>query len=125
MSVIKYEVHVDSDGTTEWYLNGKLHREDGPAIEYEDGSTIWCVNGKYHKENGPAVVMMNLYKAWYHNGLLHREDGPAIESVNGTKEYWFNDEPLTEPEFNNRTKIKELTVNEIQALLGHKIKIIT
>jgi len=30
-----------------WYLNGKLHREDGPAVEYADGRREWWVNGKY------------------------------------------------------------------------------
>jgi len=25
----------------QWWTNGHLHREDGPAIEYEDGSADW------------------------------------------------------------------------------------
>ena len=34
-----------------WYLNGKLHREDGPAIEGGNGSTkYWFINGKYLTE---------------------------------------------------------------------------
>ena len=28
-----------------WYLNGKLHREDGPAVEYPNGSKMWYLNG--------------------------------------------------------------------------------
>ena len=44
--MIKYEVEVDSNGTKYWYLNGKLHREDGPAVEWSDGSKYWCLNGK-------------------------------------------------------------------------------
>ena len=56
------------NGTKEWYWNDKLHREDGPAIEYVDGSKEWWVNGK-----------------------LHREDGPAREWDDGTKEWWLND----------------------------------
>ena len=35
-----------ADGTKEWYLNGKLHREDGPAIERADGTKEWWLNGK-------------------------------------------------------------------------------
>ena len=38
-------VKVYIDGTKHWYLNGKLHREDGPAIEYADGSKAWWLNG--------------------------------------------------------------------------------
>jgi hypothetical protein len=30
----------------EWFLNGKLHREDGPAIEYGDGQKSWYLNDK-------------------------------------------------------------------------------
>ena len=34
------------DGTKEWYLNGKRHREDGPAIECSNGVKFWYVNNK-------------------------------------------------------------------------------
>ena len=34
------------DGTKLWYLNGKLHREDGPAAERPDGTKAWYLNGK-------------------------------------------------------------------------------
>ncbi len=37
--------YVRTDGVKEWYLDGKLHREDGPAIEYPDGSKEWFLNG--------------------------------------------------------------------------------
>ena len=29
-----------------WFLNGKLHREDGPAIEWADGTKVWYLNGE-------------------------------------------------------------------------------
>ena len=29
-----------------WYLNGKWHREDGPAVIYSDGTQAWYINGK-------------------------------------------------------------------------------
>jgi hypothetical protein len=60
-------------------LNGTLHREDGPAIEWADG-----------------------YKSWYLNGKKHREDGPALEYASGRKAWWLNGEELTEKEFKNR-----------------------
>ena len=41
--------------TKAWYLNGKLHREDGPAVEFADGDKFWYLNGKLHREDGPAV----------------------------------------------------------------------
>ena len=42
--MIDYTVKVYSNGTKYWYLNGKRHREDGPAIEYGDGSKCWYLN---------------------------------------------------------------------------------
>ena len=37
MSYIAYEVRVYPDGNKSWYLNGKYHRVDGPAVEGADG----------------------------------------------------------------------------------------
>jgi len=28
-----------------WYLDGQLHREDGPAVEHADGYKRWYLNG--------------------------------------------------------------------------------
>ena len=58
--------------------------------------------GKLHRENGPAVEWANGTKAWYVNDELHREDGPAIEWASGAKEWWINGEEFTEEEFNSR-----------------------
>ena len=64
-----------ADGHKSWYLNGKLHREDGPAIEYANGD-----------------------KSWYLNGKRHREDGPAIECADGTRYWWLDGKEVTEEE---------------------------
>jgi hypothetical protein len=79
MSYKKYEVRVHDDGTKEWFLNDKHHREDGPAIEYPDGT-----------------------KCWYLNGKCHREDGPAYEDADGSNEWFLNGKYLTEAEFNKK-----------------------
>ena len=57
-----------TDGSKEWLVNGRCHREDGPAIEYADGSKYWYINGKYHREDGPAVVYADGSKFWYFDG---------------------------------------------------------
>ncbi len=54
----------------------QIHRDNGPAVEYEDGS-----------------------KFWYQNGKNHRLDGPAIEWYDGKKEYCINGKILTEEDF--------------------------
>jgi hypothetical protein len=46
MSYKDYTVRVFECGPKFWYLNGVLHREDGPAIEYTNGGKEWWINGK-------------------------------------------------------------------------------
>lgn len=72
-----------------WYLNDKLHREDGPAIEYSNGD-----------------------KSWYLKGKLHREDGPAEEWADGTKEWWLNGEEVTEEEVMGMNDKPTMKINE-------------
>ncbi len=48
---------VRADGTREWYRRGRLHREDGPAIELSDGSKGWAEDGVWHRVGGPAVEL--------------------------------------------------------------------
>jgi len=43
--MIEYTVKVFENGDREWSLNGKLHREDGPAIEWSNGTKEWRVEG--------------------------------------------------------------------------------
>jgi hypothetical protein len=63
-------------------------------------------------------------KSWLINGKLHREDGPAIEWPDGVKEWYLNGKLLTEQDFNARMNPKELTINQIEELLGYKIKVV-
>lgn len=44
-------VKVDSDGNKSWWINGQLHRTDGPALEYADGSKFWYLNGEKMDES--------------------------------------------------------------------------
>ena len=54
---IKYEVKVYTDGYKSWYLNGELHREDGPAIECANGDKHWFLNGECLTEEEHRVRM--------------------------------------------------------------------
>jgi hypothetical protein len=88
----------DTFGNKSWYLNDKLHREDGPAVEGADGSKEWYLNGKLHREDGPAIEYASGSKEWLLNDDLHREDGPAVEWADGDKEWYLNGEEVTEEE---------------------------
>ena len=46
MAKNKPTVKVWANGDKSWYLNGKLHREDGPAREYASGDKSWYLNGE-------------------------------------------------------------------------------
>ncbi len=106
-------------GTKAWYINGKLHREDGPAVEWSSGNKEWFIDGRHHREDGPAIDDASGYKAWYIDGKLHREDGPAIEYAGGAKQWFIDDKRLTEKEFNAlMNPVTELTLDEIAEKFG-------
>ncbi len=76
-----------------------LHREDGPAVEFNDGDKYWFINGK-----------------------RHREDGPAVEFNDGDKYWYLNGKGLTEKEFLKQTAPEiVLTLDEIAAKLGIEV----
>ena len=80
-----------SNGTKEWRVNGKLHRDnDLPAVVCFNGSKHWYKNGLLHRENDlPAVIYINGTQVWYKEGKCHRDnDLPAIVLDNGTK-FWY------------------------------------
>ena len=119
--MIEYTVKVYDYGK-HWYLNGKLHREDGPAIEYANGTKDWYLNGELHREDGPACEYSNGDKIWYLNGKCHREDGPAVKCSDGTKGWYLNGEELTKKEFKNKIKKKKKIIIEISEELWKSFK---
>ena len=42
---------IDHYGNKSWWIKfNKLHREDGPAVEYADGDKAWCLHGKHYDD---------------------------------------------------------------------------
>ena len=74
-----YQVEVNENGTF-WRLNGKVHREDGPASEYANGTRHWYRNGKRHREDGPAVEWANGEKHWYLKGCYIKRDVTNVKT---------------------------------------------
>jgi len=123
--MIEYTVKVKADGYKAWYLNGKLHREDGPAIECADGYKAWYLNGKRHREDGPAIEEASGDKFWWLNGKRNREDGPAMEWADGDKSWWLNGKGVTEEEHKRMTSpVVEMTVAQISEALGKQVKVV-
>lgn len=88
-----------NNGTNIYLVNGKIHREDGPAIMFKDPEKdlqvhIYYRNNILHREYGPAKVVHQdgqLYKSSYYiNGKLHRENSPAIEWTDGQYMYYVD-----------------------------------
>jgi hypothetical protein len=105
--IITYKYTVDY--VTNYYLDDKLHRIDGPAKEWNDGTKCWFQNGKRHRIDGPAIEYPDGEKHWYQNGLLHRLDGPALEYSGGDKEWYYEDEYIdckSQEEFERLIKLK-------------------
>ena len=73
---------IDKWGTIFYYNEkNKLHREEGPAMEFASGT-----------------------REWYKNGNRHREEGPAREFAGGEKEYWYNNVKYPEIETDEEWK---------------------
>ena len=89
------------------------------------GSKVWYKNDLLHRDDGPAIESANGGKQWYKNGKLHRDDGPARIWADGKKEWWINGDKYSESEFLTKAQpVKELTVADIEKLLGHKVKVV-
>jgi hypothetical protein len=117
---------TNSSGDKVWKLNGKLHREDGPAVEYNHGHNVWYLNDRKHRVDGPASITAAGDKEWffegkYHragnlpaaeyaggdkywfvNGVRHRTDGAAIEYANGDRGYYLDGNSMSEADFKKK-----------------------
>ena len=64
-----------SNGRVEWRdEQGRLHREDGPALEHANGSEKWYRHGKRHRDDGPAAIYPDGRKIWFIDGVKVREE---------------------------------------------------
>ncbi len=120
------EYKIDKDGTKEWFLDGYLHREDGPAVEFVNGNKMWFINGNKHREDGPAIDDVDGTKYWYINDIPHREDGPAVEHVDGEKSWYYNGKNIkcsSNEEFLKFVKMKSFRTKILwkvcMLILGH------
>lgn len=73
-----------------WYVHGKRHRLDGPAVEGVKRRE-WWVNGQRHREGAPAIICgyFSAQTYWYRYGRQHRFDGPATEINTHTGRVWL------------------------------------
>jgi hypothetical protein len=77
-------------------------------VEYPYGTKKWYYDGKLHRENGPAIIWDNGAKYWYICNKLHRVDGPAVEYEDGSVEYWYDNKLTTREAIELLNKIVKL-----------------
>jgi hypothetical protein len=68
MFMIILQPYERADGTKEWWLNGELHRTDGPAVEEANGTKEWWLNGELYTKNDYYKELMKL-------GLITEKEG--------------------------------------------------
>ena len=44
-----------------WLINDELHREDGPAVEFQDGDKQWWLNNKSYRGLDEWAVELGIY----------------------------------------------------------------
>lgn len=98
-------------------MSNDLH--EGKNIRSDD--IVWMWNGKVHREDGPAIQHESGYFAWYFEGKKHRLVGPAIIWHDGSMEWWINDVQLTDEEFNQWLEKRQLN-EKLQSSLTEKPK---
>lgn len=81
--------HNTFDMTTVWKdERGNYHREDGPAFIYSDGDHGWFFHGKLHRLNGPAVEYFSEGKyLWFIRGVFLGHDFPVWAKETGIDPY--------------------------------------
>ena len=101
--------YKDREGNLDFFTGGRLHRIDGPAVEYANGDKAWHLDGKLHRVGGPAIEYRSGSKEWFLYGNLHRIDGPAMDRVDGSKHWCIDGKSYFEEEFDQLIKeIKDL-----------------
>jgi len=112
------KMKVHPDGSKDWWLNGILHREDGPAVEDADGTKEWRLRGKFHRTDGPAIEWANGTKEWFLNGDYHRTDGPAVEHADGRKEWFLNGNEVSWQDLYRQANDPEIELQILTAALS-------
>lgn len=110
-----------------YYKNGQLHREDGPALEYDNGYQKWYLNGLRHRANNlPAVIYKNNDQEYWLNGKQHRDNGPAV-IYDKHYEYWIHGVEYTKEEFDflilEKNKLKDHLDNDLEENNSQSIKL--
>ena len=67
-----------------------LHREDGPAVGWLYGEKKYYIDGQLHRLDGPAIENpFNGFKRWFYKGKqIDCEDQETFERLLKLKAFW-------------------------------------
>lgn len=65
---IGYGEHIGFQSFFHRSMNGYHRGNDFPAYIQNDGTQLWYLNGKLHRENNPAVIRSNGIVEWFQHG---------------------------------------------------------
>jgi len=85
MKTIKYDNRIETfNDKSEWHsLNDK------PAIEWDNGDKELYKEGKLHRDNGPAIEDNYGYKAWYYeNKYIDCNSTEEFLKIINLKVFW-------------------------------------
>jgi hypothetical protein len=107
--------YMENETGRYWRVNGKSHRDDGPAVITVEGSQTWFQHGVIRRKNngdGPSHIGVDGTQWWTNEKGFHRDDGPAIiypdgarriqgftihrdDEPNNRNQWFINDHPIT------------------------------
>lgn len=82
----EFRVQTVKEKAEMYTVDGKLHRDDGPAYILKKSGNIvytsWNIYGVSHRVDGPAIENFDehgniIVEEWKYNGKFHRDNGPA------------------------------------------------
>jgi hypothetical protein len=71
MVTVKNGPITQQNGVIFWYVDDKLHREEGPAVESESGFTSWWLNDEFVSDIKPQN-WDELVQAYYVRSIMEK-----------------------------------------------------
>ena len=74
---------IEKCGTQEWYLDGKRHRTDAPAVIHANGTQMWYLDSKLHRTDGPAYISTDGHLWWLNDFQYNFDEWLDISDISG------------------------------------------
>ena len=86
-------------------IDGIEKTYNGKCVCIYEKAVCYVVDGKIHRENEPAMIHVTGTKEYYNNGKRHRVTGPAVVFFDGAEHYYIDGKSLTYEEYWKHPKV--------------------